>query len=95
MDTLKKYWKQILGALAAIAGVLLYSRNKQLEGELSVAKTDKEGSILETKREAIKERQDEVQNDKTELSTKRDAERKEANTATPDEVKDFYKKRLN
>lgn len=91
MSTIKKYYKQIIGVVGAILGLVflrqLFTRN--LRAKLNLANTEKESAVIDSKLDSNRKSQSEIEEDSEAL---RKAASNTERQLTPSQVEDFWKK---
>jgi septal ring factor EnvC (AmiA/AmiB activator) len=91
METLKKYWAAIAGAVIGFIGLLMWllSNKKDeinsLNAQVSLAKTDKEADVLEAQIKEMKDNKDNLQKHNDELDKSLQAVQQKRNEIIADQ----------
>lgn len=83
IDLLKKWWKQILAVVAAIVGIVLIDKNKELKAKLEHVDYSKKDAVLTAEQEMKKQEEADVL---------KKAEEEKTKPVSKEEMVDFLKK---
>ena len=92
MQFIKRFWKQLLGVLSAIFGLIMLRQyfTRDLLARLGLARSEKDSAVLDEK---IKQQESAIANEAKQSEQLRDSANQKAPSLDPKAVEDYWNKK--
>jgi hypothetical protein len=92
MQFIKRFWKQLLGAIGTIVGLIMLRQHftKDLLAKLGLAKSEKDSAVLDEK---IKQQESAIASETKQSEQLRDSANQKAPNLDPKAVEDYWNKK--